>query len=1362
MNLRRIPLLLGFAVLAFGAVAARAQFVWTGSAGDGIVSNGNNWSGNVAPAGTSGSDSIDLTYAGTYSLNFTAPFTVLNVTLNQGVYDLTGTGPLTLNGDVTTNLGSSGYLFFSAPLVLSANPHNFSLGSIEVAGADVAIFGPISGTGSIVKYGAGSLFIETASNTFTGGVDLREGRLVVHGDGALGTGLITMSGGTLVAADYYNDSHTSVLANDLSLSQTSRFGDYNGLGSLTFTGTATAQGGLYLNTAHLSVSGTGLLTFNNLAETDPSTVFSFEGGTTRITGSANYTGGTQVIYGGVVIFAGSPPATGTLQFPNADGSYIGTEQTTSIATNFLSHIDYAYSDGIIGFDTPNGTPATVNENIDLTAFDLSPNIRLGTATAAVFNGTLTPWNSSFRFGGRGVLTVNSNLVGSGVCVDASNDIQVFLTGTNTYDAGTFASSGGAVVFANIPGALPATGSLTAYFGGYIGQTEATALSASTFLSRFDVINTNGVVGFDAANPLAGRTVSDAIDLATPGFGSGVYIGTSTAATLTGTITPVGTQYRFTGFRDGRLTVNSNLGGSGYSMVVGQEGEAISGLAPTGVTFNPSVTLNGTNTYDGGTTLQSGGLILGNASALGPGDLTISSYTPTPVWLSTNTPGLTIANNVYVSSATEFDLGGSNDFTLSGSFFLGDYIAVKKTGANTVTFSGDNVGWHSPFEVASGDVIFATNTAAGDGGLRLRNSTVANARAFFTSSAPAVGSLSGESDTQLDVGPGILAVSQGVDDHFDGTITGTGGLALFAGHTLFLGGHNTYAGGTFVHSGDLDLNGGSITHALADMVVADGETDSASLTVEKGGTVSSYNGTLGNQSGSSGSASVDGAGSAWANAGSLNVGVSGSGQLTVTNGGAVTAYGTFVGQSGFGSVTVSDSGSSLSTTDEIIVGAFSGLGQGDLAIELGGTVNAGRGSIGYIGNGYVSIDGAGSAWHNTGYLYVGSGGGNAHLNLTNGATLTSNSGEIGLDGAFGNVVLNGTGTHWDVTTGLNVGHNSPGSGVLELLNNAVINVASGTGVITLGNGAGSSGLLMVGESEYSPFGGYLNTAEVTSGGGSAVVQFDTGATKTSPYYFTKDGSAGGTYVQLTGTITVNNYNGYNVLSGTNTYTGGTLLYGGTLVAASNGALGTGTVQFSGGRLSVASGVTLSNPLTFAGPAILGGNGTLGSAVTVGTGVDLAPGNSVGLLTFSSGTTWGPGGNYDVEVQAAGGARGVGYDSIDVTGGLTFNATLGSPFTVNLISLDGSGNPGAVGDFNSGIGYAWLIAHTDGITGFNVANLQVVTTGFTNSIGSGGFYVTTVGNDVYLNFSPVPEPSTWILLGLGLGLGALRCRRRRTAR
>jgi hypothetical protein len=51
-------------------------------------------------------------------------------------------------------------------------------------------------------------------------------------------------------------------------------------------------------------------------------------------------------------------------------------------------------------------------------------------------------------------------------------------------------------------------------------------------------------------------------------------------------------------------------------------------------------------------------------------------------------------------------------------------------------------------------------------------------------------------------------------------------------------------------------------------------------------------------------------------------------------------------------------------------------------------------------------------------------------------------------------------------------------------------------------------------------------------------------------------------------------------------------------------------------------------------------------------------------------------------------------------------------------------------------------------------------FQTPVGAGQFNVTQVGNDLDLNFTPVPEPSTWALMGSDLCAlgGAIRRRRR----
>ena len=73
---------------------------------------------------------------------------------------------------------------------------------------------------------------------------------------------------------------------------------------------------------------------------------------------------------------------------------------------------------------------------------------------------------------------------------------------------------------------------------------------------------------------------------------------------------------------------------------------------------------------------------------------------------------------------------------------------------------------------------------------------------------------------------------------------------------------------------------------------------------------------------------------------------------------------------------------------------------------------------------------------------------------------------------------------------------------------------------------------------------------------------------------------------------------------------------------------------------------------------------------------------------------------------------------------------------------------------------MIAETSGgINGFDPDLFTVDTTGFANSLGAGHFYVSQNGNAVDLNFTPVPEPSTLVLLLIGaVGLLAWTWRRR----
>ncbi len=94
--------------------------------------------------------------------------------------------------------------------------------------------------------------------------------------------------------------------------------------------------------------------------------------------------------------------------------------------------------------------------------------------------------------------------------------------------------------------------------------------------------------------------------------------------------------------------------------------------------------------------------------------------------------------------------------------------------------------------------------------------------------------------------------------------------------------------------------------------------------------------------------------------------------------------------------------------------------------------------------------------------------------------------------------------------------------------------------------------------------------------------------------------------------------------------------------------------------------------------------------------------------------------------------------------------------------GGGNPG-MASFNAAQAYSWtLLTAGTGITGFNPAYFTVDASGFQNSLAGGAFSVGEVGNTLTLDFTPVPEPSTWMLLLAGAAAACSVLVRRRRAR
>ena len=207
----------------------------------------------------------------------------------------------------------------------------------------------------------------------------------------------------------------------------------------------------------------------------------------------------------------------------------------------------------------------------------------------------------------------------------------------------------------------------------------------------------------------------------------------------------------------------------------------------------------------------------------------------------------------------------------------------------------------------------------------------------------------------------------------------------------------------------------------------------SLVIRNGLNVNSQSGYVGYYSGSTGVATIDGAGSMWNNLYSIYVGLNGNGKMNISGGGIVSNGDGFIGfHSGAkGAVTVDGAGSKWTNSDELHVGYS---GNGTLSITRGGEVSNTHGYIdGYEGT--VTVDGAGSTWINSSGLSVGSGaGGKGTLNITGGGTVTATVVEIGYKSLL----------TIDVCSGSRLIVNN-GSGTIYNSGNIRINAVAGAGV-----------------------------------------------------------------------------------------------------------------------------------------------------------------------------------------------------------------------------------------------------------------------------------------------------------------------------
>jgi outer membrane autotransporter protein len=515
-------------------------------------------------------------------------------------------------------------------------------------------------------------------------------------------------------------------------------------------------------------------------------------------------------------------------------------------------------------------------------------------------------------GGAGLLLSGASIVTIDANVRGGNGGA---GGSATGGSGGAGGTGGHGVFVDNGGTVNVNASVVGGFGG-AGGTGATLGAAGEHGAGIAGNNLTVVLG-------AGGLISDA-DGAGGMLGDALQVSGSSKLTvaIAGTANIIGN----INIASGTLTLDQ---ASGVDVIIVNAITGASALAKTGAGM---VTLTGTNTYAGGTTISAGTLQIGNGGTSGSitGDV-VNNGT-----LAFNRSDA-LAYSGAISGSGGLVKDGTGTLTLSGS---NDYSgATLVSGGRLVAGTADGFSYNSDYTVAAGATL---EVSSGIGLTEIGSLAGAGAVEIGTGSTLAIIGLTGQIKTFSGSfsGDGSLEFSGTGAQIYTGTGTLGGGLSvcscgstagsfIIRGGSLTLGDFVMVASGTLVvdQGGRLDNGGnpflssstvridGAGTRVTVGDTVVQGFGDPATLTISGGATLTSNanflaNGVIGLAS--TAAVLVTGAGSRWDVGGGLQIGA----------GGPPPTFGA--------SVTVAD-------------GAVFAVTSGDLLIDTPGTLNIGNGA-----------------------------------------------------------------------------------------------------------------------------------------------------------------------------------------------------------------------------------------------------------------------------------------------------------------------------------------------------------------------------------------------------------------------------------
>ena len=544
-----------------------------------------------------GAGTVTLSGANSYTGNTIVAGGVLATSGNERISDASvispGTGAKLLLGGNETVRAVQGA---ATSAMVDLQNNNLTIGSGSTSNS---FSGNIMGAGTVTKIGSGIQTFDT-NNSFTGGLTLKEGVVRMQGNGnlvtnsgvvslqttAIGTGTLTLEGGTLASSSAGTDPSTTTgrtINNNVVLNGGFSAGREGEAGRIRFGVQTTTPG-----TTTLTRDSTINANFANVemyqVVTDGDADFRItKTGLARLELTNNNSFAGVTVNQGSLAYSGSKNALGTGTLILNDGAIVG-------------------QNGAIGDNTDSAR--TIDNSIRI-----SGNVTFGTGSASYLGGnidmgggnrTLTLANSTHLIGdisnGTGLSVTRQN-------TDIVSSKTLSLYGNNSFTGGTTVSSS-ADFGVNNPGlnlgsdTALSSGSLT-FSGVGTNQVKATTKSGSDLTRTIgnNIVINNSAVEFGTVTTGYGVT-NVSVNMALNGVisGSGALIKTnSNTLTLGGANTYAGG----TTVNGGTLMVNGSIGA---------------------VTVNTSGSLGGSGTV-GAVTLTAGSFLNPGNS---PGTLTAAS------------------------------------------------------------------------------------------------------------------------------------------------------------------------------------------------------------------------------------------------------------------------------------------------------------------------------------------------------------------------------------------------------------------------------------------------------------------------------------------------------------------------------------------------------------------------------------------------------------------------------------------------------------------------------------------------------------------------------------------------------------------